>query len=319
VHAGTVGPLAAAVAGYPAAPRPPPPEPVLPLRPPRPRAAAVAAAALLAPVPALAQEGPELPRGGRSVLPEHRVVVIAGAPQADAMGVLGIGPPSRARAALLRLAAPFDRTLGRPVMPAMELITVVAHPFPGRDGRYRGRQHPAVVRRYLREARRARALLILGIQPGRSDFVTEVRALAPYLREPDVGVALDPEWRMGPGEVPGGRVGSVDAREVDRVAAVLAAMVRRHRLPDKVLMVHQFTDGMIRRRPLLRQRPGVDLVISADGIGTPAEKRWTYERLVRGAGDLHRGYKIFFQEDRGLTTPGQVMRMDPPPDLVVYE
>ncbi|HWH15245.1 MAG TPA: hypothetical protein VNT51_10920, partial [Miltoncostaeaceae bacterium] len=277
--------------------------------------------ALAAAVPAAGAPRPvvELPRGGVSVLPEHRVVAIAGAPQADALGILGIGPPAQARRALARLAAPFDGPGGRPVLPAMELITVVAQPTPGRSGLYRLRQHPDVVRRYLQEARRARALLILDVQPGRADFPREVRALAPFLREPEVGVALDPEWRMGAGQVPGRTLGSVDALEVNRVSAFLSRVVAAHGLPDKVLMVHQFTGSMIRRRELLRPYPGVDLVITADGIGTPAAKRVTYERLMRGTNRLHRGFKLFFEEDRGLMPPGAVLRMDPPPDLVVYE
>ena len=43
-----------------------------------------------------APEPPELPRGGRSVLPEHRVVGFYGAPQATELGALGIGTPDQA-------------------------------------------------------------------------------------------------------------------------------------------------------------------------------------------------------------------------------
>ena len=56
-----------------------------------------------------------------------------------------------------------------------------------------------MIRRYLKAARKAKALLMLDIQPGRSDFFTETTRLRKWLKEPDVGLALDPEWRMGPG------------------------------------------------------------------------------------------------------------------------
>ncbi len=59
-----------------------------------------------------------------------------------------------------------------------------------------------MIRRYLKAARKAKALLILDIQPGRSDFFTETKRLRKWLKEPDVGLALDPEWRMGPARSP---------------------------------------------------------------------------------------------------------------------
>ena len=82
------------------------------------------------------------------------------------------------------------------MLPALELITVIANADPGEDGMYRSRQRDAVIRRYLRAARRAKALLLLDIQPGRSDFFTETTRLEKWLKEPDVSLALDPEWRV---------------------------------------------------------------------------------------------------------------------------
>ena len=85
----------------------------------------------------------------------------------------------------------------------MELIAVVAAAHPGPGDRYNLRQPDSVIRRYLKAARKAKALLILDIQPGRSDFFTETKRLRKWLKEPDVGLALDPEWRMAPGRGPG--------------------------------------------------------------------------------------------------------------------
>ena len=107
---------------------------------------------------------------------------------------------------LERAAKPFARK-SRPVLPAMELIAVVAAAHPGPGDRYNLRQPDSVIRRYLKAARKAKALLILDIQPGRSDFFTETKRLRKWLKEPDVGLALDPEWRMGPGQVPGQVIG----------------------------------------------------------------------------------------------------------------
>ena len=59
-----------------------------------------------------------------------------------------------------------------------------------------------MIRRYLNAARKAKALLVLDIQPGHSDFFTEATRLRKWLREPDVGLALDPEWHVQAGQVP---------------------------------------------------------------------------------------------------------------------
>ena len=63
------------------------------------------------------------------------------------------------------------------MLPALELIAVIAHGEAGPQGRYSLRQRDAVIRRYLRAARKAKALLVLDIQPGRSDFFTEATRL----------------------------------------------------------------------------------------------------------------------------------------------
>ena len=89
----------------------------------------------------------------------------------------------------------------------MELIAVVAAAHPEEGSRCDTRADDAVIGRYLRAARRAKALLVLDIQAGRSDFYTETVRLQKWLEQPDVGLALDPEWRMGPDEVPGNVIG----------------------------------------------------------------------------------------------------------------
>jgi hypothetical protein len=207
----------------------------------------------------------ELPRGGRAVLPDHRVVAFYGAPQSRELGVLGIGSPDRAARRLERHAGRFA-TERRPVLPALELIAVIANADAGDDDMYRTRQTDSVIRRYLRAARRHNMLLVLDIQPGRSDFFTEATRLERWLREPDVGLALDPEWRVTELEVPGQVIGQVDAREVNATSAWLAQLVAHHDLPQKLFVVHQFTDDMVDDAQLKR-RDELAMVLNADGSG----------------------------------------------------
>jgi hypothetical protein len=260
---------------------------------------------------------PELPRGGRSVLPEHRVVAYYGAPQSRELGALGIGTPGGAARRLAREARRYRRD-DRAELPALELITVIANADPGDDGMYRARQSDSVIRRYLRAARQAKALLLLDIQPGRSDFFTETTRLEKWLKEPDVGLALDPEWRVTDGQVPGQVIGRVDSREVNATSAWLSQLVAKHDLPEKLFVIHQFTDDMVEHRELKRHE-GLDMVLNVDGFGGREVKVAKYRDFTREAKDFHHGFKLFYEEDTDLMTPRQVLRLKPRPELVVYE
>jgi hypothetical protein len=261
----------------------------------------------------------QLPRGGRSVFPEFRVVAFAGAPQAKGLGVLGIGSPKRAAKRLRKRARPYEKAGNKPVLPAFELIATIALANPGPGGEYRRRQSKATIRRYLRAARRARDLLVLDIQPGRSTFIEEVRRLRGFLRKPEVGIALDPEWNMGQNGVPGERIGHVGAGMVNRVSRYMSRVVRKHDLPEKLLVVHQFTEAMIRNDGRVKTPRGVAVTLNSDGFGTPGQKRARYRDLVPRGGSKHPGFKLFFSEDTNLMKPGEVMRLNPRPEFVVYE
>ena len=260
---------------------------------------------------------PELPRGGVSVLPEYRVVAFYGAPQSRELGALGIGTPDGATRRLVRHARQFGRR-DRPELPALELIAVIANAHPGADGMYRAQQPDKVIRRYLRAARKAKALLLLDIQPGRSDFFTETTRLEKWLKEPDVGLALDPEWRVTDGEVPGQVIGQVSSREVNATSAWLDQLVAENDLPEKLFVIHQFTDDMV-DHTTLKRRERLATVLNVDGFGEQGIKKAKYRRFAREAREFHPGFKLFFEEDTNLMTPRQVMRMKPRPDLIVYE
>ena len=263
---------------------------------------------------------PQLPRGGRSVFPEFRVVGFAGAPQDEALGALGVGSLDQAARRLERQARPYTRGPGRrPVLPAFELIAVIANASAGDDGEYRTRQEKGVVREYLAGARRAGALLMLDVQPGRADFLEEVRYFDEFLAQPDVTVALDPEWHMAEGEVPGQTIGSVTAEEVNEVAAHLSRIVQRGRLPEKMLVVHQFTLEMIEDRSKLKRYPGVELVLNVDGVGDPKLKIDKYNAFMKRRDRARNGFKVFYEEDTNRLSPAEVMRLRPEPEFVVYE
>lgn len=268
-----------------------------------------------APPPPLA-----LPRGGRTILPGFRVVAYYGAPQDAGLGQLGIGSPDQAAAMLDRQARPYAQAGGRPVLPAFELLATVAAGAPGPDGRYRTIQPDKVIDRYLAAARRHHLLLILDLQPGYEPFGDEIRRLRRYLEQPDVSLALDPEWSLRPPNRPGQVIGSTDAAVVNEASGYLADIVRRRNLPQKLLLVHQFTDGMIRDRRRLLARPGVALTLNVDGVGGQAVKIAKYGALTGAERRFHNGFKLFYHEDsKPMISPRQALRLRPSPEVFVYE
>jgi hypothetical protein len=260
----------------------------------------------------------ELPRGGRTILPGKRVVAFYGAPQDPELGVLGIGPPRLAAKKLERQARPYARP-GHPVLPAFELIAAIVTSESGDGGDHSMRQEPATIRRYLRAARAHKMLTLLDIQPGYAPFLQEAQALEQFLKEPDVSLALDPEWSMDPPQLPGQEIGSTDAATINEVSRYLSTIVRRYDLPQKLLVVHRFTGDMIQAEHDLERHPGVALVVNVDGFGDQPNKISKYNEFTRDLRRRFNGFKLFYEEDVNLMKPKQVLRLSPRPDLVVYE
>jgi len=259
----------------------------------------------------------QLPLGGRSIFPRYRVVAYYGSTGGSALGVLGKGTPEQAAAAILHAAAPYA-AYGRPVQPAMELIAAVAQAHAGADGTYSYRLPDATIASYLAAARRHRMLLLLDVQPGRADFLSQVRQLEPYLTQPDVGIALDPEWKLTPSQLPLRQIGSSDAAPINAVSAYVAGLVQRYRLPEKLFVVHQFQVRMLPDRSAIVARPGLAMSDHVDGQGPVKDKLGTYA-VLRAAPRFHMGFKLFYVKDPVLMTPKQVMALDPRPELITYQ
>ncbi len=184
---------------------------------------------------------------------------------------------------------------------------------------YRMHQTDEVIGEYLAAARAAKALLLLDIQPGRGDFLSEVRRLERWLREPDVGIALDPEWHVKPGEVPGQVIGSVTAEQVNAASEYVSRFVVDNNLPEKLFVVHQFTSDMIENKDRVAKQSGLAVTMNVDGFGDRANKISKYEQFTSERTRFHDGFKLFYEEDTDVMSPGAVLQMRPPPDLVVYE
>ena len=280
-------------------------------------------AATPAPKPSTTQQAQAtLPRGAREVFPRYRLVGYAGVTGAGTLGRLGTGPLDQRVAEIERKAKPY--AAGRKVLPVVEVIATVVQANPGRDGKYRVRLTDSQIAAYHQAARKHRAVLLLNLQPGRSEFITEAKAFEKWLREPDVGVALDPEWAMDPGQRPGGAYGHTTGAQLDEVSRYLAGLVKRYDLPEKVMVYHQVARSVVRKESGLKDHDGVAVVKSVDGLGPPGSKINTYRVVNKTTPKfVHAGFKLFFTEDRDdggrLMTPKEVLTLKPRPEYVMYE
>jgi hypothetical protein len=264
-------------------------------------------------------DAPSATRQSPRVLDTSLLVTWYGNPWSERMGILGRMKGDTLAAGLKRQAAAYAAVTDKSVVPAYELVAVIGQPLPGRDGQYRRRESREVIDRMLREARAAGFKLILDVQTGHSTVLAELSYLAPYLQEPDVYLALDPEFSMGAGGVPGQRIGQMHADDVNDAIAVLEYLQERYQLPPKVLIVHQFTMAMLPDKEKIWSSPVLDVVLVADGFGSPALKRHTYAAVLRQHPLAFSGFKLFYIQDTDLLQPAQVLALTPSPSVIIYQ
>lgn len=259
-------------------------------------------------------DGAPLPSPVRS----NEVVAYYGAPQSPAMGILG-QHDAEATADLLDDRAAVFRFLSRSwrVLPALHVVYGVAQPDSGAGSvRY---VDDRSVRQYIELARRRGFVVILDLQIGHGDPLSEVRGIEPYLREPDVFVALDPEFALPSSTRPGERIGSISASDINAVQAYLAELAAKQRIPMKTLIVHQFEGYMITGAAAIARREDVDLVIDMDGYGSAVAKEAKYETYAAAPYAPFPGIKVFLQHDTDPLSEASLLALQPRPALIVYQ
>lgn len=287
------------------------------MRPSRSAVSSLAAAAAFI----LVLGGPNAPAraGTDSFLDAHLLITWYGNPHSRHMGVLGERTGAARAEALQRQADAFAGVTAKRILPAYHLVAVVAQPTAGADAKYRRRESAAVIQALLDEARVYGYHLVLDIQPGHASVAGEVDALAPFLREPDVHLALDPEFAMSPGQIPGRQIGSMRASEINAAIDRLDAIIIAHQLPRKVLILHQFTLGMLPDKAAIRPGQRVELVLDMDGFGSQSLKQASYRAIMRQRALDFAGIKLFYRQDSTLLKPGDVMALRPVPSVVIFQ
>lgn len=259
-----------------------------------------------------------------AILPANRIVAYYGNPLSRRMGALGETEPDSMRA---RFEAQLEEWRAAdpdtPVVPALHLIAVVAQQDPGPSGEYRAIMSDDLISQVYGWAREMGAIMFLDVQSGQGDLLSLVRRLEDWLRLPDVHLGVDPEFNMGQDARPGTRIGSLPASEINDVSAYLGGLVREDSLPPKVLVVHRFTQGMVRNASEITLRPEVQMVMHMDGWGEPWLKRATYQDYIVREPVEYTGFKLFYHNDtkggEPLMAPLDILRLRPIPLYIQYQ
>jgi hypothetical protein len=260
-----------------------------------------------------------------AVLPFNRIVAFYGNLYSKKMGILGELPKNEMLKKLkheVNYWQAADSSI--PVIPALHYIAVTAQGSPGKDGKHRLRMPSSQIDTIMNWAKEIDALVFLDIQVGLSTVESEVPPLEKYLQYPQVHLGIDPEFSMKTGAVPGKKIGTFDASDVNAVIDDLASYVKKYNLPPKILIVHRFTQGMLTNYQKIKKVPEVQVVMDMDGWGGKILKRSTYLRYIYKEPVAFTGFKLFYKNDTKtgadqLYTPQELLKFTPKPIYIQYQ
>jgi hypothetical protein len=264
------------------------------------------------------------PQAG-AILPFKRIIAYYGNLYSKKMGILGEVPPKELwRRLNIELAAWKKADPATPVQPAIHYIAIVASGSPLKDGKYRTRMPEHQIDSALAIAKMGNAIVFLDIQVSLSNVQTEVPTLEKYLKMPNVHLGIDPEFSMKDGSKPGKRIGTMDATDVNFCSDYLAKLVQKNKLTPKILIVHRFTQGMLRNYKNIKLHPEVQIVINMDGWGEPTLKHSTYKLYIYKEPVQFTGFKLFYKNDikkapNRMLTPDDLMKLRPQPIYIQYQ
>ncbi|QEC79152.1 hypothetical protein [Mucilaginibacter ginsenosidivorax] len=260
-----------------------------------------------------------------AILPFNRVVAYYGNMYSKNMGVLGEYEPKVMMDKLKTECKVWEKadTL-TPVIPALHYICVTAQADAGRNGLHNLRMPFSQIDKVIAMAKTMNALVFLDLQVGFSTVQTEIPKLEKYLLMPNVHLGIDPEFSMKEGSVPGKRIGTFDADDINYVSKYLAGLVRKNNMPPKIFIVHRFTKRMVTNYKDIKLSSEVQLVMDMDGWGGPDLKKGTYKYFIAAEPVQFTGFKLFYKNDikngpKRMLTPKEVLALKPSPVYIQYQ
>ncbi len=259
------------------------------------------------------------------ILPFKRVVAYYGNLYSKKMGILGELPPNEMLARLHEEVTNWQKAdPSTPVQPALHYIAVVASGDPGKDHLYRHRMPLKQIDTILCLAKKAHAIVFLDIQVSLSNIRAELPLLEKYIEMPQVHIGIDPEFSMKDGTLPGRKIGTFDAADINYVSDYLANVVRKYNLPPKIFIVHRFTRKMVTNYKEIKLHKEIQFVMNMDGWGEPDLKTGTYRNFIYPEPVQFTGFKLFYKNDikkapHHMLTPQEVLKYKPYPMYIQYQ
>ena len=269
----------------------------------------------------LAKNG-ELPGGGGLVFPGSRMIATYGHPSGPALGQMGEHPPAEAVGVVKDWVSQYQELTDETIIPAFEVIATVASSEPGDDGNFTNESDPEELVPYIDAITEAGGYAVIDLQPGLTTFKEQAVLYEELLKRPNVGLALDAEWKLQPGQQPAAQVGSASAAEINEATEWLAELTRENDLPQKALIVHQFQIAMLPDRENIdTSAPELSFILHADGHGSPEQKFETWNVMRQDLQpQFFMAWKNFIDEDMPMFTPDQTYNtVDPRPWFVSYQ
>ena len=261
-----------------------------------------------------------------AILPFKRIVVYYGNLHSKKMGALGEYAPKEMWQRLNAEVKRWEKAdPSIPVQPGLHYIAAVASGTPGKDNKYINRMGNKQIDSVLKIAKmQPNTIVFLDLQVALSTIKAELPHIEKYLQMPNVHLGIDPEFSMKDGSLPGKRIGTYDAVDINYVTGYLADMVKKYNLPPKVFVLHRFTKKMVTNADKIKLRPEVQVVVHMDGWGEPDLKKGTYRHFVYGEPVQFTGFKLFYKNDlkkepKRLLTPEELLKLTPKPIYIQYQ
>jgi hypothetical protein len=260
-----------------------------------------------------------------ALLPFNRIVAFYGNLYSKRMGILGELPKDEMLKKLQGEVARWQAADSSiPVIPALHYVAVTAQGAPGKDGKHRMRMPSHQIDTIINWAKPLNALVFVDIQVGHSSVKAEVPELEKYLKLPGVHLGIDPEFSMKGGEVPGSKIGTFNADDINAAIDFLVDVVKKNNLPPIILVVHRFTQGMVTGYDKIKKVPEVQVVMDMDGFGEKYLKRSTYLRYIYKEPVQFTGFKLFYKNDTKtgadqMYTPQELLQFTPKPIYIQYQ
>ncbi len=259
-----------------------------------------------------------------AILPYHRIIAFYGNLYSKRMGILGQIPKDQMIAQLKDEVAKWQAADSTTIaIPALHYIAVTAQGDPGKNNLHNKRMPFQQIDKVLEWAKPINALVFLDIQVGHSTVKAETERLEKYLAMPNVHLGIDPEFSMKEGHIPGRKIGYFNAEDVNDAIDILAEIVKKNKLPPKVLVVHRFTQGMIKGYKRIKTVPEVQVVMDMDGFGDRVLKRSTYKSYIFREPVQFTGFKLFYKNDiagsNRMFTKEEVLALTPKPVYIQYQ